>query len=135
MLSQTNELQPLLATVPEQPVDRSISGVLHSRICHIERHAMYGSQKYSLAWLFGWYTDDKTDQLSCLPQMGGCTILDAKFLVEKLWDARAQFLRAARWAAMIFPKWSSFLHVIWHTLSENYGGTGPTFREEIQVYV
>lgn len=125
VLAQTNQLQSFLSTISQQPPTQSIYPKLRSHVRQLERQAMFGPNKRSINWLLGWHQDETTGQLVCLPQMGGCTIIEAKFLVERMWSARAEFLRAAEWAAIIFPGWGSFLHTLWNVIMQNYGGVGP----------
>jgi hypothetical protein len=133
MLSQTGQLKPFLSAIASQPIasSQSICPMLHAHIRHLETQAMTNSQQLPITWLLGWHRDTITGRLTCLPQMGGCTIVDAKFLIERMWSARAQFLHAARWAAAIFPGWASLLHIIWNTLVQNYGGVGYMSRFDV----
>jgi hypothetical protein len=125
MLSQTEQLKSFLSEISKQPTQQSILAILQARIFQLEHKAMFGAQKRGAVWLLGWYEDAATGRLTCLPQIGGCTIVDAKFLIERMWSARANFLRAAKWAAITFPGWSGLLFVVWDTLVKNYGGVKP----------
>ncbi|CAE6422024.1 unnamed protein product [Rhizoctonia solani] len=95
--------------------------------------AGFGSERRGTTWLLGWYDDEIAGRLwtSCLRQIGGFTINDAKFLVEQSWSARTDFLSVAMAGERQrhLYGWGSFLHVVWRILGNNYGiGSGHVGR-------
>ncbi|KAG8684962.1 hypothetical protein FRC11_011356, partial [Ceratobasidium sp. 423] len=107
----------------------------------VEMEAGFGAQRRGTTWLLGWYDDEIAgrSRISCLRQIGGFTINDAKLLVEQTWSARADFLLVAMAAGRRLYGWGSLMHVIWRILGNNYGigssrmglvGPGPQTEAE-----
>ncbi|KAG8751103.1 hypothetical protein FRC11_009721, partial [Ceratobasidium sp. 423] len=105
------------------PQGSSIFPLLHDRVLQAEMEASFGAERQKTTWLLGWYDYKIAGRswTSCLRQIGGFTIDDAKFLVEQIWSARADFLPVAMAAGRRFYGWGSLMHVMWRILGNNYG--------------
>ncbi|CAE6531037.1 unnamed protein product [Rhizoctonia solani] len=73
--------------------------------------------------LLGWGIDPPTRMPTALPGIGGFTILDTVFLMEKIWESRGKFLRCLRSALRLqnYAGWCGIFHLMHDTLVRMHG--------------
>ncbi|CEL60214.1 hypothetical protein RSOLAG1IB_09452 [Rhizoctonia solani AG-1 IB] len=83
-------------------------------------------------WPLEWRQGPIPGQKVCLKEIGGCTVSDALFLIEQLWESRKEFLYASAWGAAHFPGWSGLLHMLWN-ISLQARNSGSTSHPAVPV--
>lgn len=120
-LSQTDQLDPFRSEISALPPNQSIFMILNKYNRQMEQEALnsllYTPDHHHDKLLLGWCIKSLTEEDACLPHIGGCTFVDVKFLLGRLWSARKEFLHAAKWAA-IFPGWCGFLYLLQDFLAQ-----------------
>ncbi|KAF8599193.1 hypothetical protein BDV93DRAFT_511898 [Ceratobasidium sp. AG-I] len=86
--------------------------------------ALRGREESGMGFLLGWELREVDGRRICLPQLGGITIDDAKFLIEQLWSCRASFLQMARLVAGRTPGWARLILVLWQTVLQHSRNAG-----------
>lgn len=119
ILSQTGKLEAFIADVSRLPNQHSIASTLILYLRPMTDTALSGRPDTGMRFLLGWKVRASDRMFIPLDQIGGFTILDAKFLVEKLWNCRKNFFEASQWAAERIPGWSRLILVMWQSFTQH----------------
>ncbi|KAG8750238.1 hypothetical protein FRC11_010612 [Ceratobasidium sp. 423] len=110
-LAQTGRIGAFLEKMHRLVANDSIRQTLNDHIRTIEDDV---TSRRNSFWPLEWRFDPIVGQKVCLKEIGGCTVSDALFLIEQLWESRKEFLYASAWGVAHFPGWSGLLHMLWN---------------------
>ncbi|KAF8599186.1 hypothetical protein BDV93DRAFT_592123 [Ceratobasidium sp. AG-I] len=125
ILSQTQRLEAFIADVSKLPSQHTIARTLMKYLDPMTHTALSGKKGTDMCFLLGWEVRASDERFVALHQLGGVTIVDARFLVEILWDSRKDFLHAVQRAAGYVPGWSRLILVIWQSFIQHAYGNVP----------
>lgn len=122
ILWQTAKLEAFIAEVSSLRRQQPIASALREYLDPMTHAALSARKGSDMCFLMGWNVRSSDQRFVALHQIGGFTIVDARFLLEKLWDSRKNFLQAAQWVAGYTPGWSRLILVIWQAFFQHAYG-------------